>query len=115
MTDELDGLKELIEPDDGYYDEDDKLVDADDLVIRAIELDADIKLRLEDTDYLEIVPFHYAVKYDRAPEANEGTYKVEVHYFGNNGRHNAQIHWTAKRSGPYAVYTADDDYILKRV
>ena len=110
MTDELDGLKELIEPDDGYYDEDDKLVDADDLVIRAIELDADIKLRLEDTDYLEIVPFHYAVKYDRAPEQ-----VTTHHYFGNNGRHNAQIHWTAKRSGPYAVYTADDDYILKRV
>ncbi len=102
---DLDGFKKLVVPKDAYY-EADELVDADWLVAEAIELDGQIEGRQEDTFVVEATPFHYKIKYERAPDR-----VTTEHYFENNARIHVKAEWVGTRHGDYMVYElADYDY-----
>lgn len=97
---DLDGLHELLQPDDGTFNDEGVLIDNEDIVVYAIELYATIEYRMEDAPVIEAEPFEYKIKYEGAPQQVEC-----VHHFGGDGEIQADVTWKGSRHGDRMVYT----------
>lgn len=102
MSDDLDGLKNLMGRDDCEW-VGDTPTDAEWRVVEAIEMGSNIVGRPEDTFAVEAEPFAYEIKYEAAPEKVTTT-----HYFGSGARWVVFATWEGVRRGSHMVYTIQD-------